>query len=193
MGLDLGQARNHTALAVIERRWHAATAAEFIASGTVGYTGEYRYVVVSVERVALGTSYPEVVGWVKTIAQRFGDQLGEIVVDATGVGSAVVDLLKRAGMGVRIMGIVITGGQATGTSVGGRTAAGFGTVSRTELLTALQVAIQARRISISLPLCGEWVALQRELELLRLAGKRAGVQDDLAFALALAVWWGVRL
>jgi hypothetical protein len=69
-----------------------------------------------------------------------------------------------------------------------RTVAGFGTVSRTELLTALQVAIQARQISISLPLCREWAALQKELELLRLEGKRAGVQDDLA----LAVWWSVK-
>jgi hypothetical protein len=194
IGLDLGQARNHTALAVLERTWTAATAREFILSGTRGFSGEYEYLVVGMERLALGTSYPMVVEWVKTIAKRYGEDLGEIVVDATGVGSAVMDLLKRAQIGARIAGVVITGSQATGNPSGaGRTAAGYSTVSRTELLTALQVSIQSRRISISLPLCSEWAALQKELELLRMAGKRAGVQDDLAFALALAVWWGVRI
>jgi hypothetical protein len=71
-------------------------------------------------------------------------------------------------------------------------AAGYETVSRVELLTALQLAIQARRLEIAMTRCNEWEALARELEVLRLEGKSPGAQDDLAFALGLAVWWGLR-
>jgi len=61
-----------------------------------------------------------------------------------------------------------------------------------ELLTSLQVAIQTERIQISMSRCGEWEILIRELENLRFEGKSRGTQDDLAFALALAVWWEMR-
>ena len=57
MGLDLGQTRNYTAMTVLERRWHGATAADFIASGTRGYQGEWKHTLVRVERVSLGTPY----------------------------------------------------------------------------------------------------------------------------------------
>jgi hypothetical protein len=67
IGLDLGQSRNHTALAVLERTWHGATALEFIQSGTRGYQGEYRHTVVGAERLSLGTPYPRVVSWVKSV------------------------------------------------------------------------------------------------------------------------------
>lgn len=198
IGLDLGQSRNHTALAVMKRVWVPATAAEFIASGARGYQGEYRHTVVGADRVSLGTSYPRVVGWVKSVAAGFGGEMGAIVVDASGVGSAVMDLLRRAEMGVRLVGVVITGNQASSPpgSAGagqGRTAAGFQTVSRTELLTKLQVAVQTGQFRIERARCREWDALRRELSTLRLdGGGPARQQDDLAFALALAVWWGVR-
>jgi hypothetical protein len=70
--------------------------------------------------------------------------------------------------------------------------AGYQTVSRTELLTGLQVAVQAKRLTVSMGACREWEELRRELVVLRMEGKRAGTQDDLAFALGLAIWWGMR-
>ena len=193
VGLDLGQARNYTAMAVLERRWHQATPAEFIASGGRGYEGEYRYRVVGLDRCSLGTSYPDVVQWVKARLQEYPtENIGAVVVDATGVGSAVMDLLKRANLGVRLVGTVITGAHASPAGAGATTVAGYQTVSRTELLTGLQVAVQAKRLTVAMSECREWEALCRELVLLRMDGKRAGVQDDLAFALGLAVWWGLR-
>ena len=53
MGLDLGRTRNHTAMAILKREWHGATPAEFIASGTRGYSGEFRYKVVGADRLAV--------------------------------------------------------------------------------------------------------------------------------------------
>jgi hypothetical protein len=198
IGLDLGQSRNHTALAVMKRVWVQATAAEFIASGARGYQGEYRHTLVGAERLSLGTPYPRVVSWVKSVAAGFGNEMGAVVVDASGVGSAVMDLLRRAEMGVRLVGVVITGNQATpppgSGGSHGRTAAGFETVSRTELLTKLQVAVETKQFRVDRKQCREWDAMRRELSTLRLdGGGPAKAQDDLAFALALAVWWGVRV
>lgn len=187
----MGQSRNYTALVIMRREWFTATPAEFIASGTRGLQGEYRYTVVGAERVSLGTPYPRVVSWVKSVAAGLGDALGSIVVDASGVGSAVMDLLRRAQMGVRLVGVVITGNQASGASGAGLTAAGYQTVSRTELLTKLQVAVQDGWFEVARTQCREWEALRRELSVVRLDGGGAE-QDDLVFALALAVWWGVR-
>lgn len=191
IGVDLGKSRNHTALVVLKRAWHPGTAAEFIASGTRGYQGEYRHTLVGAERLSLGTPYPRVVSWVKSVAAPLGEELGTIVVDASGVGSAVMDLLRRAEMGVRLMGIVITGEQACSPSGGGLTEAGYTTVSRAELLTKLQVAVQEVGFRVDRPRVKEWEVLRRELSLLRL-DRKGSAQDDLALALALAVWWGLR-
>ncbi len=193
VGLDLGQARNFTAMAVLERRWHQATVQDFIASGSRGYQGEYRYRVVGLDRCSLGTPYPEVVEWVKRRLTEYPkDLIAAVVVDATGVGSAVMQLLQRANLGVRVVGVVITGNQAVPVGAGANTVAGYYTVSRAELLTGLQVAVQAKQLTVAMSECREWEALSRELVLLRMEGKRAGVQDDLAFGLGLAVWWGLR-
>ena len=194
VGLDLGQARNYTAMAVLERRWHAATAQEFIASSGRAYQGEYRYRVVGLDRCSLGTPYPAVVEWVKARLREYPlGNIAAVVVDATGVGSAVMDLLKRADLGVRWIGTVITGNQASPVGAGATTVAGYQTVSRAEVLTGVQIAVQAKRLTVVMSECREWEALSRELVLLRLEGKRAGVQDDLAFGLGLAIWWGMRL
>ena len=100
-------------------------------------------------------------------------------------------------IGQRLIGVVITGNQATPPGRGGSiTPAGYQTVSRAELLTTLQMAVQADRFEVDRPRCREWEALRRELSILRLEGgfsKGKKSQDDLAFALALAIWWGMRL
>jgi len=193
MGLDLGQAVNHTALAVVERRWHQATVNEFIASGGRAYQGEHRHTVVGADRLALGTPYPRVVDWVRTRASEYGKSLKAIVVDATGLGSAVMDLFQEARLDARVIGVQITGAAPNGVHGGSRpTPSGYQSLARLELLTSLQVAIQTERIQISMSRCREWEILIRELENLRFEGKSRGTQDDLAFALALAVWWGMR-
>jgi hypothetical protein len=193
VGLDLGQERNYTAMAVLERKWYQGTVAEFIASGGRGYQGEYRYRVVGLDRCSLGTPYTTVVEWVKRLLAPYSaNNIGVLVVDATGCGSPVMDMLRRADIGMRLIGTVITGNQAAPVGGSGKSSAGYHTVPRTEILTALQMAVQAKRFTVSKTECREWQALSRELVLLRMQGKRAGVQDDLAFAVGLAVWWGMR-
>ena len=154
MGLDLGQTRNYTAMVVMKRVWQPATAAEFISSGGRGYQGGHRYTLVRVERVSLGTPYPRVVDWVKTVAKDYGDELTSIVVDASGVGSAVVDALRKAEIGVSLIGVVITGDQASPAGTGS--------------------GVTAARFEVDRPRCREWDALRRELSVggWRVEGRR---------------------
>jgi hypothetical protein len=106
-----------------------------------------------------------------------------LAVDATGVGNPVVDLMRRAGMGCEISAISITGpGRAV--HVGN-----VWNVPKVDLWAALAVVLERGEIRIAqdMPCAG---ALVKELEELQLASgsARAGHHDDLAMALALAVW-----
>ena len=81
IGLDLGQAHGHTAIAVLER-------------------------------LPLGMDYPSMVQHVRTLVQRpeLAQSPATLVVDATGVGRAVVDLLPRASLPCRVIPVTITAG-----------------------------------------------------------------------------------
>src|SRR5712691_4647559 len=108
VGLDLGQRRDHSALAVVER-------AEVF--GDLDYVTyerrrELRYRARFLERVRLGTPYPDVVGRVREVLRRPA-LAGRctLVMDATGVGAPVLDMLRKANLGCRITPVILTGGE----------------------------------------------------------------------------------
>jgi hypothetical protein len=81
LGLDLGQAQDYTALVIVERQ---------------GDRNDARYDVRHIERYPLGTPYPVIV---EKVSRMYGhpsldDGRVSLVVDATGCGRPVVDLLK---------------------------------------------------------------------------------------------------
>ncbi len=136
------------------------------------------------ERVRLGTPYPDVVTRVKQIASMPLIAMGRtVVVDGTGVGAPVVDLLRRAGLGCGVNPVLITGGGRPGVGLRG----GYESVGRAELLTGVQVLAQQGRLKVARG-CREAGALKEELLGLKLTGGDSGVHDDLALAVALAVW-----
>jgi len=103
VGLDLGQRQDHSAVAIVERPKlrHAWLA-----------TRQDHLLVRRVERLALGTPYPRVVERVREIV--CGTALAgqcALVVDGTGVGAPVVDMLRRAGLGCEVTAVTITGGE----------------------------------------------------------------------------------
>jgi hypothetical protein len=118
-----------------------------------------------------------------------------LIVDQTGVGRAVVDMLRQSACGV--IPVTITGGHATTV-----TADGSYHRPKKELITALQVVMQGRRLQIarSLP---EAATLVRELQQFQVkitaaANETFGVwrdgqHDDLVLAVALACWWSERV
>lgn len=189
IGLDLGKRRDHSAIAVVERV-------------------EYRYAygggergpacVRYLERVPLGTPYPEVVAQVREIA-RWRGLAGDcaLVVDATGVGAPVVEMLEQARLGCEVHAVTLTaGGHESSRHSGGIT---WHNVPKNDLFGELLVLLERHELRLPKRL-KETGPLVRELSDIRMTrtetgGARLGADqhgqhDDLAIALALALWKG---
>ncbi len=174
IGVDLGQKQDHTAIAVVER-------------------GEF-LLVRHVERVALGTPYPLVVAYLREMTGRkeFERQCA-LVVDATGLGGPVVEMLRGAGLGCEITAVTITGGEREARS-GGLSVS----VPKRDLIAGVQVALENGDMRIAKKL-KELGSLVRELVdvritsglntgRVRIGADGYGEHDDLVIALALACW-----
>ena len=188
VGVDLGQARDYTAIAVLERaetqgEWDAV---QYAHRKTVKLRLRY------LERMALGTTYPEIVDRVKQIT-RSADLAGRchLAVDATGVGRPVVDLLRKAGLHCTMLAATITGGDAETRSEG------YYRVPKRDLITGLQILLQNGGLQIAgrMAYAAELAAEMAEMRVkVTAAGNtqfgvwRESAHDDLVLAVALACW-----
>ncbi len=188
VGLDLGQAQDFTALAVLERPPPESAKAR----------GEPPvYSVRHLQRFPLGTPYTAIVREVDRLTAAPPLKGCALVVDSTGVGKAVVDLFREAGLPVWLRSVLITAGHAV--NVGDD---GTWHVAKKELVSVLQVLLQNRRLKVaqSLP---EAQTLAQELQNFRVKVTTAGNEtfeawrdrdhDDLVLAVALAAWWAQRM
>ncbi|HEY8505549.1 MAG TPA: hypothetical protein VIL46_13275 [Gemmataceae bacterium] len=187
-GLDLGQSADFSALAVLER----TKAPEPEDPGRE----VSRYAVRHLERFPLGTPYTEVCDRMVKLfaAPPLAD--GMLVVDQTGVGRPVVDLLRRSGLRAYVRPVTITAGHRAN-----RDERGGWLVPKKELVSTLQVLLQARRIKVA-PSLPEAETLVREMTEFRVkitlaanetfGAWREGSHDDLVLAVAVAAWWGER-
>lgn len=185
-GVDLGQARDPSAIVVVER-----------VAGPAGSV----YVAGHVERIPLGTRYPAVVEHVgrlvRTLLAEETRPRVSLVVDRTGVGRAVGDLMEPTAVGAAPTFVTITGGDAVA-----RDEDGAYRVPKRDLVGVVQATLQTARLRVAAsdPLARE---LERELvgfrARVRLSGHvgfeagedwRSAPHDDLVLALALATWWG---
>jgi hypothetical protein len=180
-GLDLGQMQDYSALAVVERTTlpHPDNSRKTL----------YHFAVRHLHRWPLGTAYPAIVTDVRTLFATAPLQDSRLAVDQTGVGRAVVDLFRSAGITANLWPITITHGES-----------GHGsTVAKKNLVGAVQVPLQDRRLKIaeSLPLAS---VLAEELSMFRVKvtlsanetfeAWRERDHDDLVLALALALYVG---
>ncbi len=164
VGLDLGQQRDFTAVAVVERLGE-------------GHAAILR--VRHLERMELGTPYTRVAERVCEIMLHPElNGKSRLVVDATGVGRPVVDLLRSTGIGVSA--VTITGGDSA------HSRGEEWHVPRKDLLAHVQVLLEKRALKIARKL-KEAEALVRELEAMRVRGE-GREHDDLVLAVALACW-----
>ena len=181
LGLDLGQAQDHTALALVE--W------------TVRDDGLHVYHLRHLERVPLGTGYPAIAKHAAKLMNT--DELKDtcqLVADATGVGRPVVDLLKLENL--RPHAVVVHGGASATTDQDG-----YSRIPKRLLVNTAQVLLQDRRLRFPSPKVVPQVKVLEE-ELLKFEVKisesgsdtygawREGAHDDLVFALCLGCWWG---
>lgn len=186
-GLDLGQAQDYTALAVLEQT---------TTPDPEDYHRRVRcYAVRQLKRFPLGTSYTAVCARLVEMFQNPVLKNSTLVVDQTGVGRPVVDMLKRSKIEAHIRPVTITAGQASAPADGG----GWN-VPKKELASTLQVLLQSRRLKVatSLP---EAETLVKELQAFRVKINVANASesfeswrerdhDDLVLAVAIAAWEG---
>ena len=186
VGVDLGQKKSYTAIAVVERR---ADRVEIRNPVTCAMEMENvsppRLLVRHLERVPLGTSYVDVVYRVREMV--WSNELRgrtKLVVDATGAGAPVVDLLRRdqdfRQRACELNSVTITGGTAFRKGP----KRGEWTVPKAELINGLVLMFEEDHLEISRGL----PEAKRLVEELVQYGKDEGFQDDLVLALSLATW-----
>ena len=202
LGLDLGQASDYTAIAILERFDPAADApatqryrwpsGEAIAEKPKADARPF-YHLRHLERPQLGTPYPAIVSRVAEVMDAVPLRgRCHLVVDATGVGVAVVDLLRQAGL--RLAAVTITGGDKA-TRDGSRYS-----VPKRDLVHTLLVLYQTERLKVAADLT-EGPTLIRELLAFKVksdpvtahdsyAAWREGAHDDLVLAVAMGAWFG---
>src|SRR5262245_915436 len=102
VGLDLGQAVDWSAIVAVEQTTPI---------GWDGYpTDDPTYNVRHIERLPLGTPYPKQVERVAALLNTPELVTAQLVVDHTGVGRAVVDMLRAANLPKWLTAVSIHGG-----------------------------------------------------------------------------------
>lgn len=187
-GLDLGQKQDYTAIAVVERA-EVKTGFDWVKWAPVI---EIRHSLRHLERVPLGTSYPDVVARVREVV-RSGKLAGccTLVADATGVGAPVMDLLRASGLGCGLTPVTITGGEKPSRD------GSMWRVPKRDLVVGLQLMLETGEFRIAAGL-REAETFVAELTNMRVkvsasghegfAVWREGTHDDLVLAVALACW-----
>ncbi len=205
VGVDLGQKRDPTAIVVTEfveeftpEDWAKPRARPHPNNPQVIVVSEPEpsrtyYAVRFIERLPLGLSYIAVADRIAEVVRNLRAlhprATVRVVMDATGVGQPVVDLVKNRVADATITGVTITAGD------GAERGYNEGRVGKAYLVSRLQVLLQTDRLK--LPKTAEGLALAEELlnfEIRvdqdgqdRYGAFRVGTHDDLVVALGLSV------
>jgi hypothetical protein len=183
-GLDLGQQRDYTAIAILERTT--------VPAPDPALDDQDQYAVRHLERMPLGTSYTAVCDHLVELFDR--PQLTDtmLAVDETGVGRPVVDLLDTSRIQADIRPITITGGHEVhqGERLGWK-------VPKKCLVSTMQVLLQGRRLTVAKSLAFAPVLVEElrnfQVKITESANEtfgawRDGQHDDLVLAIACAAW-----
>jgi hypothetical protein len=135
-GLDLGQARDFTAVAVLER---TTIPDPQTPSRSVGH-----YAVRHLERFPLGTAYTAVCARIAELFAKPPLAGSLLAVDQTGVGRPVIDLLRGAKIQAQVVPVTITAGHQATVADGGRWL-----VPKKELVSTLQVLLATEQSQCS--------------------------------------------
>jgi hypothetical protein len=193
VAVDVGQAHDYTAVAILQSYRVREAVDDKVRE-------DRRHDLVHLERFR-DISYPE---QVRRLTERYREveriakvehreASVQLVVDATGVGKPVLDLMREAKL--RPRGVIITGGETASHTDG------ISRVPKRELVTTLQVALQTRRLVVAedLPLAETFLKEMRGFRVkISLTGHasfgndvgawREADHDDLVLAVALGVW-----
>jgi hypothetical protein len=184
VGIDLGEAGNHTALAALER----------VKLDKPILRQRFRYVVRYLEEYPLGVHYPEQIDKIKATLSHPAFKGAVVAPDYTGVGRPVVEMMKKQKVPGYMRPILITGGhKATPDEETG----GFH-VPKRDLVGSLQILLQADLLGWHEKLSAG-PKLKKQLAAFRVRvtkaknetfGAEGRDQDDIVLAVALACWLG---
>ncbi|SEN09796.1 hypothetical protein SAMN02800694_2762 [Luteibacter sp. UNCMF331Sha3.1] len=196
VGVDLGQSKDPTSIAVIEK-----TSREVDVGAPLAYLPSLRatlrddrpvYRLHALQQAPLGESYPAQAERLKRLLalRAIAEHDPDVWIDYTGVGRAVYDIFKQERV-PNIQPVTITfGGQPGPNGHGGHS------VPKLELVSRLQALMHSGRLLMS-PNLLLAKAFRRELADFRVSytavgnatfGAREGAHDDLVLAVALAVY-----
>ena len=200
VGLDLGKANDYSAISIlgivptkyktcvpgIDPELNVRRDREITVEG-LPLMNNVRYV----ERLPIGTSYPRVVARVIDVLHSLPAGAW-LVVDNTGVGQAVTDLIIQAGL--LPICVTITGGNNVSHDETGR----YFNVPKRDLVEVLRVAFQSKRIKINSRIPDVKI-LVSELQNFKIKinqktahdsyeAWREGDHDDLVLSVGLAAW-----
>lgn len=190
IGLDIGQARDYTAICAV--RVELATKSE----KTVFVKGHYEkheevepvFHLGFLERLPLGMPFRQMMSRACEVSKKLDN--APIVADATGVGRPCIELLYE--FGAPTVPVIITSGAHETLSDG------YYKLPKANLITAAQIILQTRRITIpkKLPLASTFI---RELDNFKVkttaagndqfAAHRENEKDDMVLAVCLALWY----
>jgi hypothetical protein len=199
VGCDLGQAQDYTALCVVEKI--TVDASEIIQQKgfeppRATSVSKKVHHIRHLQRLKLGTGYPEIVQTVGTMLKALpvAKMPPALVVDATGVGRPVIDMMRKAGL--KPVSVSITGGHDEN-YVGSNE----WRIPKRNLVSTLAVCMQSGRLKVA-PDLSEAETLVSELSNFRVKISSSGhdsydswrdsIHDDLCLAACLAVWWAER-
>ena len=180
MGVDLGKLTDYSAITVVERIPESR--------GIDPYSREMlfrlRNVVRHLERVRLGTSYPRVMERVRELARDVA-MAGRltVVVDGSGVGEPVLDVLRELGVDGELVGVTITGGEKVAAAGGGRWL-----VPKKEVVVGLQGMVVRRELEVCSDLRMREDLVEELVGMGRSLRAEGGGHDDLVMAVGLAAW-----
>jgi hypothetical protein len=194
VGLDLGKLSDPTALAVL--RW-TVPAAPAPRRAPVKLLPRV-YEVPTLKRWPLGTAYRDIVAALAKFCQegQFRESPPLLVLDETGVGTAVCEMVRaqlcEARVNYFVRTVTITAGNAVSLLDHGRWH-----VAKKQLASCLQVLLGQRRLRVA-PDLAEAKQLAKELGTFQVKLTAAGNEtfeswreadhDDLVLAVALAAW-----
>ena len=195
IGVDLGQVNDPTAIAVLEYSEELGPVRNPV---TWAFPVHKRWILRQVERMRLGTEFSDVARRVGQFARYFGGPGRPLpgsewyyrgpgvtlVVDATGLGSPVLEMIRKEPMRANIVGVKLTGGS------GANKADKHWNVAKTELMGRLAAMVDNGELWAAGDLANkeQWLDEMESVNAETLQGN----PDDMVIATALACWWARR-
>ncbi len=179
---DLGQTTDYTAISITER----------ISGGVNAYGFLNTFHLRHIERPARGTEYPEIIDRMIEIyrSPELEKKYKAVVIDLTGLGRPVYDMMRKVGFHESLYAISITGGNVVTHD------RRIFNVPKRDLITNLQILFQNGTLQIAKGL-KEADALVEELTNFQTKisdtgmdtyGARSGAHDDIVLSVAMDAW-----